>query len=154
MIFKADYLHLNNTTEGGIVFSKGVQIIDYLPSNMLLYCLSCEDMVFKIKEIKSGMRKSDFCQICQKKIEFCFQSIKFDSIQYNDYSFLENFTVENFQKYTFTVEFNENSNLVPKYEKVGNPGTPLPNNGTCKHYKNSCRWFRFPCCGKYFIIFR
>jgi CHY zinc finger. len=29
--------------------------------------------------------------------------------------------------------------------KVGNP---LPNNGACKHYKNSHRFFRFPCCGK------
>ena len=29
--------------------------------------------------------------------------------------------------------------------KVGNP---LPKNGSCKHYKNSHRYFRFPCCGK------
>ncbi|KAJ1970434.1 hypothetical protein H4R35_005866 [Dimargaris xerosporica] len=28
------------------------------------------------------------------------------------------------------------------------PGQPLPHNGTCKHYKQSNRWFRFPCCGK------
>ncbi|KAJ1974273.1 hypothetical protein H4R34_004778 [Dimargaris verticillata] len=28
------------------------------------------------------------------------------------------------------------------------PGQPLPLNGTCKHYKQSNRWFRFPCCGK------
>lgn len=25
-------------------------------------------------------------------------------------------------------------------------GTALPNKGTCKHYKKSYRWFRFPCC--------
>ncbi|PVV02054.1 hypothetical protein BB560_003503 [Smittium megazygosporum] len=25
-------------------------------------------------------------------------------------------------------------------------GTPLPNNGTCKHYPKSNRWFRFSCC--------
>nr|CCA30109.1 zinc finger (CHY type) protein, putative [Neospora caninum Liverpool]CEL71355.1 TPA: zinc finger (CHY type) protein, putative [Neospora caninum Liverpool] len=29
-------------------------------------------------------------------------------------------------------------------------GTPLPDNGTCKHYKKSFRWLRFPCCGKAF----
>ena len=28
------------------------------------------------------------------------------------------------------------------------PGNPLPNNGACKHYKKSFRWFRFPCCGR------
>jgi len=27
-------------------------------------------------------------------------------------------------------------------------GFPLPNNGSCKHYKGSNRYFRFPCCGK------
>ena len=26
--------------------------------------------------------------------------------------------------------------------------TPLPKNGTCKHYKKSFRWLRFPCCAK------
>lgn len=25
---------------------------------------------------------------------------------------------------------------------------PLPNNGTCSHYKRSFRWFLFPCCNK------
>ena len=147
MIFKADYLHLNNTSDGGIIFSKGVQILDYLPSNILIYCLNCDESIFKIKDFKGGMRKSEYCHSCQKKIEICFQSVKFDIIQFNDYTFLENFTVENFQKFTFTIEINDNCNFIPKYEKVGNPGNPLTNNGTCKHYKNSCRWFRFPCCG-------
>ena len=27
-------------------------------------------------------------------------------------------------------------------------GQPLPDYGTCKHYKKSFRWMRFPCCGK------
>jgi hypothetical protein len=26
-------------------------------------------------------------------------------------------------------------------------GQPLPQSGTCKHYRQSRRWFRFPCCG-------
>ncbi|KNE67626.1 hypothetical protein AMAG_12079 [Allomyces macrogynus ATCC 38327] len=28
------------------------------------------------------------------------------------------------------------------------PGQPLPNEGRCKHYAKSYRWFRFPCCGR------
>ena len=27
-------------------------------------------------------------------------------------------------------------------------GKPLPNNGSCAHYRRSHRWMRFPCCGK------
>lgn len=30
------------------------------------------------------------------------------------------------------------------------PGTPLPATGTCRHYRHSHRWFRFPCCGQRF----
>jgi len=29
-------------------------------------------------------------------------------------------------------------------------GQPLPKKGTCKHYRKSKRWLRFPCCGKAF----
>lgn len=28
--------------------------------------------------------------------------------------------------------------------------TPLPKDGTCSHYNNSRRWFRFPCCARVF----
>ncbi|PRW56290.1 CHY zinc finger [Chlorella sorokiniana] len=30
------------------------------------------------------------------------------------------------------------------------PGSELPERGTCKHYRHSYRWLRFPCCGKRF----
>lgn len=29
-------------------------------------------------------------------------------------------------------------------------GQPLPNTGTCLHYRHSHRWLRFPCCGQRF----
>lgn len=29
-------------------------------------------------------------------------------------------------------------------------GQPLPNTGTCQHYRHSHRWLRFPCCGQRF----
>lgn len=29
-------------------------------------------------------------------------------------------------------------------------GSPLPDNGTCTHYRKSFRWMRFPCCGRLF----
>ncbi|KAJ2809299.1 hypothetical protein H4R20_000202 [Coemansia guatemalensis] len=28
------------------------------------------------------------------------------------------------------------------------PGQPLPDHGSCKHFRRSQRWLRFPCCGK------
>lgn len=47
--------------------------------------------------------------------------------------------------------------VIPKKKKVKDPamagirvGQPLPDEGTCKHYRKSHRWFRFPCCGRAF----
>ena len=40
-----------------------------------------------------------------------------------------------------------NRKRIPKDPAI-QEGKPLPNFGTCKHYKKSYRWLRFPCCGK------
>ena len=42
------------------------------------------------------------------------------------------------------------NNYVKRYDKVIQVGKPLPNYGTCKHFKQSFRWFRFSCCNKVF----
>lgn len=31
-------------------------------------------------------------------------------------------------------------------------GASLPHNGTCKHYRHSYRWLRFPCCGECCLV--
>lgn len=36
--------------------------------------------------------------------------------------------------------------FLEKKNQVFKIGTELPEKGTCKHYKKSYRWFRFPCC--------
>ena len=42
------------------------------------------------------------------------------------------------------------NNYVKRYDKTIQVGKPLPDYGTCKHYKQSFRWFRFSCCNKVF----
>ncbi|ADM12645.1 putative zinc finger domain-containing protein [Encephalitozoon intestinalis ATCC 50506] len=37
-------------------------------------------------------------------------------------------------------------NLIQRKRETLKPGQPLPEKGTCRHYKKSYRWFRFPCC--------
>lgn len=39
---------------------------------------------------------------------------------------------------------------LPQSNTVLQVGQPLPARGTCKHYKHSYRWLRFPCCGMRF----
>lgn len=37
--------------------------------------------------------------------------------------------------------------LIQRKKAVVKQGQPLPDKGTCRHYRKSYRWFRFPCCG-------
>lgn len=47
------------------------------------------------------------------------------------------------------------ANKKVKKENLGiTGGTPLPNDGTCSHYRKSTRWFRFSCCSKVFVCDR
>ncbi|VDM99490.1 unnamed protein product [Thelazia callipaeda] len=44
--------------------------------------------------------------------------------------------------------FSQQKKSKPNHAVTVVEGQPLPENGTCRHYKKSYRWFRFACCGK------
>ena len=56
-----------------------------------------------------------------------------------------------FSKGTFQVDGFEFLEKAPETEDTKVPtGKPLPKNGVCKHFKNSYRWFKYPCCQRLF----
>lgn len=56
-----------------------------------------------------------------------------------------------FSKGTFQVDGFEFFDKEPEAEdKKMSAGKPLPKNGVCKHFKNSYRWFKYPCCQRLF----
>jgi hypothetical protein len=55
-----------------------------------------------------------------------------------------------FSKGTFQVDGLEFEETKEEENEKNSAGKPLPKNGVCKHFKNSYRWFKFPCCLRMF----
>ncbi|CAI4232677.1 unnamed protein product [Auanema sp. JU1783] len=107
-------------------------------SKMDYTCFFCnkEDTV---QSVSFGEAHKSWCRQCHTSCEFTISAIRFRG----------DFTL-------CTQEVKSQTKLRrPKKTKtdVGvavTPGLSLPQLGTCKHYKKSYRWFRFPCCGRTF----
>lgn len=135
--FRPSILH-QFTTVLGYLDLEGCQAFD-LPLVDCIFaveCLNCNKQV-SVDGIHYGKMWQSWCHYCNSKLGVYVDSTKFNLLQPND-------SKDDGPAHILKLE--------KKDKKVKDPaiqeGKPLPNNGTCKHYKKSYRWFRFPCCGK------
>ncbi|XP_014670398.1 PREDICTED: uncharacterized protein LOC106811186 isoform X2 [Priapulus caudatus] len=101
----------------------------------LLCCLECSKQM-TISGLHFGQNKDTWCHHCHTKMTVMFETVKYQKLQPGE----------------ITGEGPVHT-VGPKKQKkptdvIIKEGQPLPDNGTCKHYKKSFRWLRFPCCGK------
>ncbi|TMS32236.1 hypothetical protein L596_000103 [Steinernema carpocapsae] len=137
VFFKSEFVHANSNV-AGYVQIKGCKPVDciLLSCKFVASCLKC-NREFDVANLSNGVVNKSWCHDCHTKCEFAI----------------------------YTASFHGNFNLIamedptaprkPQKKKVDlGPvivvGQPLPDRGTCQHYKKSFRWFRFPCCGKTF----
>ncbi|ELU01558.1 hypothetical protein CAPTEDRAFT_157003 [Capitella teleta] len=102
----------------------------------LVSCLACsKDMT--LQGLAPGHPKDTWCRNCHEKIRIAVESTRFLVLQPSQ-------TTNSGKAYTIEVK------ALKKVQKdiAIKLGQPLPENGTCRHYKKSYRWLRFPCCGK------
>jgi len=118
----AGYLHLDGCKAFDVV------LID---SNIVINCLSCSKDHTK-KGLAYGRKSDHWCVHCHAKMEIQIMASKFVQLQKNGDK---------------VVEVKASAKKPVKYPGI-KEGNPLPEKGTCKHYKKSYRWLRFPCCGK------
>lgn len=152
IIVKPDLIHESNKTFIAKVFTLNAIVIDYLPSGIEGSCTKCllsdYDNGIKFKQVTPVKSYSAVCSNCTLKIEFNIGRVYINSgysSAKTSLSLLDNYSNSSFFSYITT--FIESSFLyVSNYYKIGRVGTALPDNGTCTHYKNSYRWFRFGCC--------
>ncbi|KAM3716660.1 Uncharacterized protein ACO02O_00806 [Dirofilaria immitis] len=106
-----------------------------LSSKLSYTCLHCGKEASAENLIYGAINKS-WCYGCHIKCEFEIRTIRF----VGDFNSIakEDSSVPRVKQKKKKVE--RSMMLVE--------GQPLPENGACKHYKKSYRWFRFPCCGK------
>lgn len=125
-----------NTIRAGTIEITGCTISDLLPSVFRPTCSSCST-TFPVPPGMISVRGDtpiQVCRVCHAKMTFTIPEVKFLRISHPSAS-------------------------LPlrrrKKENLGiSAGTPLPNNGTCAHYRHSYRWFRFGCCGRVYACDR
>lgn len=103
--------------------------------NFMLGCLGCSKET-PVIGLPPGVLMDISCHTCHQKMKIAADSAKFTELQTSsvDQDKAVNIPVMKIKK-------------IPKDPRI-TLGFPLPDNGTCKHFRKSFRWFRFPCCGK------
>ncbi|XP_068170006.1 uncharacterized protein si:dkey-24l11.2 isoform X2 [Antennarius striatus] len=117
------YLDLHNAVPADLVLQE---------CELTVGCLSCSQDG-PVQNISFGQMKEFNCEHCHSKLSFMAESTRFQYIQPR-------------------TNKPDPSGCGVHYKTVRDPavqkGKPLPEKGACKHYKQSHRWLRFPCCGR------
>ncbi|XP_071771683.1 uncharacterized protein LOC139924521 [Centroberyx gerrardi] len=118
------YLDLHNAAPADLVLQD---------CELTVGCLSCSQDV-PVQDLSYGQTKEFNCEHCHSKLSILVDSVRFQYIQPRS-----NKTGPS----DFSLNYQRNIRD-PAVQK----GKSLPEKGTCKHFKQSNRWLRFPCCGR------
>ncbi|XP_072291474.1 uncharacterized protein [Eucyclogobius newberryi] len=117
------HLQLHNTTALDLLVNRCLFTVG---------CLSCsQDSA--VENLSYGQTKEFNCEHCHEKLSIAVESARFLFIQPRSCKTGPNTNTGHFKNIRD-----------PAVQK----GKPLPDKGTCKHYRQSHRWLRFPCCGR------
>jgi uncharacterized CHY-type Zn-finger protein len=126
--FRPEMVHQNSTRAGFIDITGGT-VADMLPSTFVPTCAKCSTASHGLVSVR-GEAVTNVCRECHSRFTFKIPQVKFLAITPGS---------------TLPPTFGPRR----KEEKLGlHAGEPLPNRGTCSHYRRSYRWFRFSCCNK------
>lgn len=116
------YLDLHNAIASDLVLQD---------CDLTVGCLSCSQEI-PVESVFYGQTKEFNCENCHSKLSILVESTRFQYIQPRP--------------------SNKTGPSAVSYKTIRDPavqkGKPLPDKGTCKHYRQSHRWLRFPCCGR------
>ncbi|XP_013777913.1 uncharacterized protein LOC106462525 [Limulus polyphemus] len=135
--FRASILHHFSPVLGYLDLV-GCQAVDLplMKCELNVCCLNCNKQM-TMTGIHYGQATNTWCHFCNVKFAIFADTVKFSQLQ----------QTERFDKGQVQLIRLQRKDKIVK-DPVIQDGKPLPENGTCKHYKKSFRWLRFPCCGK------
>lgn len=125
--YKFNPVHTNNKKDLGYIGVIGFNVRDVLPCNFKLECDSC-DTVSKVQNVQASLDSNVTCSKCGKLMRF-----KISKYQ------LTNSNWEGTDKTLINSKIKATANASLKKNRTQKikAGQPLPDTGTCKHYKKS-----------------
>ncbi|XP_030621897.1 uncharacterized protein si:dkey-24l11.2 [Chanos chanos] len=133
--FRPSMLHHYSDVLGYLDLNGAVPVDLVLQAcDLVVGCLSCssEDIV---QNVSYGQNKETNCQHCHSKLALNVDSTSFKYIQPQS---------RKPAGQSGSAAFGRQYFRDPAVQR----GKPLPDKGACRHYKQSHRWLRFPCCGR------
>lgn len=127
-----------------VVRPDGCTPIDMLPSMLAAQCSSCSNMA-AFRSVQIGQWNERNCGHCHHRMAFLAPAVEFKPVQQGGAGRGRGTTVAGGGDHGFNYGKNRSDRDI-----IITPGQPLPDNGTCRHYRHSKRWLRFPCCGRRF----
>ncbi|GFO31602.1 cleavage and polyadenylation-specificity factor subunit [Plakobranchus ocellatus] len=100
-------------------------------------CMACNKQT-TLDGLVTGQLIDGWCKACNAKFKIATEAVKLTQLAPSGVDTSSGPVVK---------AVNLKSKKPPKDPSI-REGYPLPEFGTCKHYKHSYRWLRFPCCGK------
>ncbi|GFR86783.1 cleavage and polyadenylation-specificity factor subunit [Elysia marginata] len=100
-------------------------------------CMACNKQT-TIDGLVTGQLIDGWCKACNAKFKFATEAVKLTQLAPSGIDTSSAPVIK---------AVSSKPKKPPKDPSI-REGYPLPNFGTCKHYKHSYRWLRFPCCGK------
>ncbi|XP_075713762.1 uncharacterized protein LOC142749524 [Rhinoderma darwinii] len=134
-IFHPSIMHQYSTVLGYVdIQGATARDLVLLECTFVISCLNCSHDE-PVKSLSYGITKDLNCVHCHSKLSIFTEATRFQKIQrypgkdsgIKDHGYGRKKTMRD-----------------PSIQ----PGKSLPDQGTCKHFRKSCRWLRFPCCGK------
>uniref|UniRef100_A0A0B7AGD6 Nucleoporin NUP42 n=1 Tax=Arion vulgaris TaxID=1028688 RepID=A0A0B7AGD6_9EUPU len=136
--FRAALIHQFSSVVGYLDVD-GCQAFDLIfqECRVAVTCMSCSKQT-RINGLVSGHMVDAWCQACNARFKLATEAVKFVQLVPSSVDTSVN----------KIVEVASSKVKKPPKDAAIREGYPLPEFGTCKHFKHSYRWLRFPCCGK------
>lgn len=132
------------------------EVTDVLPSLMMSVCSSCDAENAHKQELARNRLVQGHCEKCHVRYSVCAQAIELNHISGGMKASSTRKSKSSSGSDDPMDEIAEELRYLRKKAK-SDPrqaliklGSPLPNQGACKHFKKSYKWFRFECCGRAF----
>ncbi|KAI9498200.1 hypothetical protein BDB00DRAFT_867846 [Zychaea mexicana] len=139
--FFSELMH-QSSNKLGLLQMSGCLAFDILPSWYTGICITCMGDETNVELTMHGRPVTLGCFGCTTKATMALGDFRFIRVGQDDG---ERFEANEglVSKAVLKRKKNKNSQDVALVV-----GQPLPNKGTCEHYRKSKRWFRFPCCSR------
>lgn len=133
-------MHQNASTLG-FLQTAGCTPFDIMPSSFVGSCANClEDMKKPLRLSPHDQPTTVSCFSCHAKLTVKLGEYRFVNVGQGGAK------LQASQDQVAKLELKKKTKK--RKEDALVVGQPLPDNGTCSHYRKSKRWFRFPCCHK------